>query len=266
MANTFLKRDPNSNEAKFALAFCAYCSIRSGFEVAPINEVLISLLDNIDTKSYESKKLDLARLAELKEGDNFRVVAMGDNSTLGLQKDWNVEFRDTYHYKWSQANRDHKVLLANNGIAGAGMLDAVMYLGRDAIYYKPDLAFLHFGINDVWLGPQILPAYEIMMDFAVQILKDNDIEPVIISPHPHIPENCPVNERPTDFAAEDLNMAHFVEASKRVATKNKVAYADAFSKFPADKAELEEYFANGFNHLNAKGHDLILAAVKEVIS
>ncbi|MDD9899235.1 MAG: SGNH/GDSL hydrolase family protein [Candidatus Melainabacteria bacterium] len=245
--------------SQFALAFGAYCAVRSGNDIEPINGLLRDLILPVDLNSWQSPKLDLKSI----DKDQIRVVALGDNVTLGLNSDWGINFQETYHYLWSQAS-GKQVSLANNAISGAGLLDLALYLGRDAIYFKPDIALINFGINDVWLGPDIVHAYEVLLELCVKLLERNGIKPVIITPIPHIASACPEEQRPNDIDVVDLDTRNFADACIRVAARTGTVLANAYNKFPQDETQRKEYLENGFNQPNLAGQQLIKAALDEV--
>lgn len=245
--------------AKFALAFGAYCAVRSGNDIEPINGLLRDLILPVDLRSWQSPKLDLKSIAK----DQIKVVALGDNVTLGLNSDWGINFQETYHYLWSQST-GYKISLANNAISGAGLLDLALYLGRDAIYFKPDVALINYGVNDVWLGPDIIYAYEVLLELCVKILQSHNIKPVIITPIPHIASACPREQRPSDVDMVDLDTRSFADACIRVAARTGAVLANAYTKFPQDENERKKYLENEFNQPNLAGHKLIKVALDEV--
>ncbi|MBT6842271.1 MAG: SGNH/GDSL hydrolase family protein [Candidatus Melainabacteria bacterium] len=257
-------KEPSANlieASRFALGFGAYCASRSGNEIEPINGLLKDLIDPVDMRNWQSPKLDITQLAKDKE--QIKIVALGDNVTLGLNSNWGINFQETYHYLWSQ-KIGHKVSLANNAISGAGVLDLVLYLGRDAIYFKPDVAILNFGINDAWLGSSILPAYEALLESSVKTLQAHSVQVVIITPLPHIVSACPLDQRPNDIADTEMDTEAFTLACKRVAMRTGAVLADAYSKFPVNETERKKYLENGFNQPNLAGQKLIQAALDEV--
>lgn len=247
--------------SKFALSFGAYCASRSGNEIEPINNLLKDLLSPVDMRGWQSPKLEISKLAETKE--LIKIVALGDNVTLGLNSQWGIAFQETYHYLWSHG-LGYKISLANNAISGAGVLDLALYLGRDVIYYKPDIAIINLGINDAWLGSQILPAYEVLLESCVTILQQQGINVVLVTPLPHIASACPVEQRPNDLTVEDVEIKPFAEACRRIAVRTGVVLADAFAKFPENESERKKYLENGFNQPNLAGQKLIKAALDEV--
>ncbi len=262
VANQLLKEATEDNDfraAKLALAFTSYAILRSGGEVDEINEILEKLNTPVKIPA-ELKTLEL----QAPEDGPFRAVAFGDNVTLGMQKDWEVDLRETYHFIWAKELGEH-ITLANCGVSGAGMMDALLYLGRDVVNYTPNLVFLNFGTNDTWLSKRVIPAYEALLDSVIDILRPH-CEVVIITPIPHIPENCPDHLRPNKIDNKDLQIDDWVLAAKRSAARNDIVLVDAFAEFPEAAAERKKYFANGFNQLNLAGQKLIVKAINKVIS
>lgn len=245
--------------AKIAMGFAVYCCLRVGMDVDPLNEVLSKLiLKDIDAPPHK-------KVATIKNNEEkpMRVVALGDNVTLGLEANWEVCFDNTYHYMWGQESGAF-VSIANCGTSGAGVMDAVMYLGRDVINYKPDLVFINFGVNDAWLGAKALDAYEALLESVVEIVRASS-QVVLISPVPHIPENCPAEQRPSNVNLDEVQIEEWVKVCSRVAAKTGVPYADAYSEFPKSAQDRKKYFGNGFNQLNREGQKLILKAINEVV-
>lgn len=262
ISNTILKQSSDHEDikaARFSLAFAAYCALRSGAEeINAINEVLLEMLEPVDDQPYE-KILSI----NATDYDQLRVVALGDNITLGLKQDWEVEFRETYHYLWAQEANEN-IVLANCGISGAGILDAALYLGRDVLSYKPSLALLNYGINDAWLGHEALAAYETLMGSVIELIKPH-AEVVIIGPVPHVPENCLESLRPSPVDLKEVQIEAWAQSAKRAAMRANVAYADVLAEFPAEKSSREDYFDNKFNQLNLEGHKLIKKALEKVV-
>jgi lysophospholipase L1-like esterase len=258
-----IKNDELYHAARFALAFSAYTAIRSGNDIEPINKVLETFNEEIELQNYNSPKLNLTEMALSKNGDALKVVALGDNVTLGLYPNWEIKFQDTYHYNWAKES-NLNISLANNAVSGSGVLDLALYLGRDLIHYKPDLAILNFGINDTWLGPQSLAAFEILYEECIYIIQEHKIKVILVSPIPHLPENCPEDLRPSDLDPDLLMIDPYVEATKRIAKKTGVVFADAFAKFPKNREAIKKLLANGFNQPNSDGQNLIKQAIQEV--
>ncbi len=245
--------------AKFTLGFTAYASLRSGIDVEEIN----SLLRQLESKPsiHRTPSIKLAELGSA--GKQVKIVILGDNISLGLTSSWELRFQDVYAFQWAKELK-YNISLANNSVSGAGVMDLALYLGRDAIYYKPQIALINYGINDVWLGPEILPAYEALLESSVSILLEHGILPVLISPSPHIPSACPSNQRPADYTDAELAIQPLVEAVLRVAQRLQVPFVNAFERFPQEDAKLKHYLENGFNQLNKAGHKLIKEALNEV--
>lgn len=269
ISNDLLKDENSDPEAiKFALSVCAYCTMRSHFNAAPIKDVLGNFKKAEDLEAWLSPKLDFSKILEIKSPEEeIKVVAMGDNVTLGLQTNWEVNFNETYHFLWTQGlskKIKRKINLANCGVSGAGVLDAALYLGRDAIYYKPDLILLSYGINDAWLGNDALLPYEMLLDSVVKILKKYALV-VLVGPVPHIPENCPLNQRPTEIDLAEVQIQSWANASKAVAKRNQIPYADSLAEFPVSIKEREAYFANTFNQPNLEGHKLIKKSLDKLL-
>jgi lysophospholipase L1-like esterase len=245
----------------FALSFGAYCASRSGNEIQPINELLKDLTAAPDMRGWTSPKLNLRELCRSK--DTVKIVALGDNVTLGLQNNWEIKFQETYHYQWLH-DLKLNTSLANNAISGAGVLDLALYLGRDAIYYKPDVVLINYGLNDAWLGKQILLAYENLLEVCIRILQGNKIQVVLISPSPQIPSACPMDQRPTDIQLDEAEVSTYAQACKRIAVRTGCVFADAYSKFPSSEHERKQYLANGFNMPNLAGQKLIKSALDDI--
>lgn len=257
-------KDPSEElifASNFALSFGAYCASRSGNEIEPINGLLTDLLDPVNMQAWESPKLEITRLAKHK--GQVKVVAVGDSVTLGLNQEWGIDFQNTYHYLWSQG-LGLNLSLANNAISGAGVLDLALYLGRDVLYYKPDVVIINFGINDAWLGASIVPAYEALLGSCIKIIQEQDIKVILVTPLPHIASACPKEQRPNDLKMEEVDIKPFADACKRIAARTGIVLADAFSKFPENETERKKYLENGFNQPNLAGQKLIKAALDEV--
>lgn len=258
------RKDPELLQAvRFALSLAIYTALRSGNDVEPINKVLNSFVEDINLDQVALKKLNLTEIALSKGLNPLKVVVLGDNVALGLYPNWELKFQDTFHYNWARES-NLNISLANNAVSGAGVLDLVLYLGRDLIHYKPDLVILNYGLNDTWLGRQSLLAFEVLYEECIKIILNHGIKVILVSPNPHLPENCPEESRPSDINNEDLTLDPFVEATKRVAARTGVIFANAFAKFPKEKVEIKKLLVNGFNQPNLQGQNLIKQALQEV--
>jgi lysophospholipase L1-like esterase len=259
LTNKLLKGDQSKRAAiKFSLSMCIYCAIRSGLDVAPMNQALIEFLDEDELNEAELKNY------KIKPSEYQRAVALGDNVTLGLQQNWEIKFDETFHHLWNKELKK-PLMMANCGVSGAGILDAVLYLERDVINYKPELVLINYGINDAWLGLASLFAYESLLEFVVKTLLDQGMKVVIVGAVPHLPENCPEALRPNvGVNIKEVEIESWLKISKQVAARLKVPYADTAAKFPRDKAERAKYFANGFNQPNISGHRLMKAALDDL--
>ena len=255
--------EPDLDAAKFALAFTAYCSLRSGNDVGPINDVLVDLLEPVNLSTWTPKKIDLKTLAEKKGDDPIKAVTLGDNISLGLQPDWEIKFQETYAFLWAKET-EHGISLANNGISGAGVMDLALYLGRDVMNFKPDLVTIMLGNNDVWLGEQVLPAYEALLEVNIKRLIQEGTEVALVCPIPHIPSECPEDQRPTSIDLKEAEIKPYVEACKRVAARLDCSLVDATDKFPEGENQRKAYFVNGFNQPNLDGQNLIKQAMLEM--
>lgn len=257
------KKDPDLVQAvRFSLAFAGYCAMRSGSGIDPINKVLESFDNPINLNNFKSPKLNLTEMALSKGDQALKVVALGDNVTLGLYPNGEIKFQDTYHYNWAKES-SLNISLANNAISGSGVLDLALYLGRDVIYYKPDVVLLNYGMNDAWLGTQAVIAFETLYEECIRILQKHNIKVVLISPIPHLPDECPVDLRPNNLDATELMVDPFALATKRIAARTGAVFVDAFAKFPKNKAQIKNLLVNGFNQPTLEGQNLIKIALQE---
>jgi len=243
--------------AAIALAVTAYCCLRLGEDIAPINHVLSQVVEKSDAANYTSPQLKI----RVDPAKPLRVVTWGDQVALGLQPAWELRYEETYAYLWAQ-EQAHKINLANCGISGASALDAILYLKRDVLNYKPDLTFVSFGLNDSWLGHSALLAYEVLMTAVVELLKPHT-QLVLVSPLAHIPSDYPENERPTTIDLKEAEIPAWANALRRVAMKTGVTLAEA--EFPADLEERRSYLAKGSNQANLSGNELIKRAIDKVL-
>jgi lysophospholipase L1-like esterase len=256
-------KESDLDAAKFALGFTAYTSLRSGNEIGAINEILEDLLEKVNLSSWIPKKLNLLDFSRKKNQEVIRMVAMGDNITLGLQPNWEIKFLETYPYLYAKES-DYGISLANNSISGAGVMDLSLYLGRDLINYKPDIVVLMLGNNDAWLGKEVIPAYEALLEINTKILMKHGIEVVLMSPIPHVATECPVYERPTEVDLSELDIKPYSEACMRVAARLDCVFVDTVSIFPEDETLRQSYFINKFNQPNLEGQHLIKSALMEM--
>ncbi len=256
------------HSARIALAMTAYCTLRIGENPAPINHVLAQLIDREDAKNFVSvtEELDLSKVnaATANSATNYiRAVVFGDQVALGLQANWELRFEETYAYQWAK-QLGAKINLANTSVSGASAMDALLYLKRDVVNYKPDIVFLAFGLNDSWLGHAALLPFEVLMTTVVELLKPIT-KIVLVGPIPHIPQACPPQERPTQVDLKEVEITAWTNALKRVAKHTGVPFADVEAQFPRDIEERKQYLSNAYNQVNIAGHELIKQAINKVL-
>ena len=263
MVNSLVREGvkPENLEAiKFAFGMTIYCAIRSQLDVTSLNQNLLPFLEE---REYDEANLKFNRVSL----ENVKkIVVMGDNVALGLQSSWELKPEETFHYLWHESlAQKSEITIINSSISGAGVLDGVLYLGRDLINHRPDMVFLNYGMNDAWLGTQALLAYEVLMEYLIKFLKLNNIKIVLIGPAPHIAKACPLNQRPNpELSLDEVKVDAFNKVSKQLALRHKLAFVDLVAKFPLVEEQRSRYFANGFNQPNLEGHQLIKAALETV--
>ncbi len=248
------------NSARIALAMTAYCTLRLGEDVTAINHVLSQLIAKVDASNFKSPVIEFKAQDPSKA---LKVVAYGDQVTLGLQPGWELRFEETYHYLWSHDSA-LKINLANCGTSGASALDALLYLKRDVLNYKPDITMISFGLNDAWLGHAALLPFEVIMTAVVELLKPHT-QVLLLSPIPQIVSACPIEEKPTNVDLKEVEIPAWTNALKRVAMHTGVALADVTAEFPQDLELRRAYLSNAYNQVNLAGHQLIKRAIDKVL-
>lgn len=252
----------NIEAIKFAFGMTIYCAIRSQLDVSSLNQNLSPFLEapELDEADLKFNKISL---------DNVKkIVALGDNVTLGLQNNWELKEEETFHHLWHESLKEKdSIKIINSGISGAGILDAILYVGRDVINHRPDLVLINYGINDAWLGTKVNLAYEALLEYLIKFLKLNSIKIILIGPVPHIPKACPLNQRPNpDLNLEEVKVDQLNKICKQIALRQKIPFVDLVSRFPLIEEQRALFFANGFNQPNLEGHLLIKSALEAVIN
>jgi len=262
--NTEFAKEINYDDyaaARLALALCIYCVLRAGGDASPVNHVLEQVTEKVSIQDFKSPVLYFDRSTKA-EDEPIRMVAVGDQVTLGLHPNWELRFEETYHFLWSHEHADKFITLANCGISGASALDGMLYIKRDILNYQPDITLINFGVNDAWLGSQALLAYEVLLESIINLIKPHT-KPVLISPIPHIPSACPEAERPSAVDLAEVEIGSWVDACKRAAKKTGVALAEP--AFPEDPEQRSQYLSNGFNQVNIEGSRLIKDSLDRVL-
>lgn len=270
IANKFLKEysdelsqnkvEASSKEAaEFALAFTIYCAKRSGNSITEMNKVLQDLV--ADKAKFASKKFNLTKLSQNKNGESIKFVCFGDNISLGLMPDWSINFSETYHYLWSK-ELNTKITLANNSISGAGVLDLCLYAQRDILNYKADVVLLMLGNVDAWLEEETALAFQVLYSAMLKLIKASGVEPIVISPIPQIMNKTPDTDIPPGLSKDDYKIESFVKAAQAAALENEVCFVDAYCNFPQN----ENYYANQYSLPNLEGQlEIKKALLKETI-
>jgi len=99
---------------------------------------------DINSKGFRGKEFS----AEKSSGA-YRIIALGDSSTLGV----GVPNSETYcaileGLLNQQKNSSRKYEVINGGVAGYSSLQGLRYLKGEITNYRPDLITIYFGLND----------------------------------------------------------------------------------------------------------------------
>lgn len=99
---------------------------------------------NINSKGFRGKEFSTKKSSGV-----YRIIALGDSSTLGV----GVPNSETYcavleNLLNQPKNSSTRYEVINGGVAGYSSLQGLRYLKREITHYRPDLITIYFGLND----------------------------------------------------------------------------------------------------------------------
>lgn len=172
-------------------------------------------------------------------------VFTGDSITHGAvhTKGWRC-FAEIFAEKVRSEMGRRRDLVVNTGISGDTTAGLMPDLEWRLTRFKPDVAFVMFGMNDCVKGPD-LATYETNLRTIVAAVRREGGIPVLMRVNPAVPGS------PREKVVAKL--AAYMEAVERVAKAEKVLVIDHFGDWRKKPGEIRRMM-NDDIHPNALGH------------
>ena len=151
-----------------------------------------------------------------------------------------------------------QITAVNGATGGDSTVQGLQRLEAKVLAEKPDLVLLGFGMNDHNVGGVPVPQFEAnLKEMIRRIRQDTPAEVVLFSAFPPNPK----------WKFGSHRMAAYAEATRRVATETRCAFADVFGNWEALAARKkpEDLLGNNINHPNDFGHWMYFRALEAVL-
>ncbi len=199
------------------------------------------------------------------------IVAFGDSVTQGgMQKD-TLDPKAVYHRliqdKLEMFYPAATFSTINSGVGGDWADRAQHRLERDVIGYQPDLVLLAFGLNDSCSGVEGMPAFEAAIRRMILEIREKTKSDIILITPPFMASalNARIPPEFLKFAESIIStqstgmLSQYCEVMRSIATELAVTLADVqaeWIRLDADGVPVNEWFVNGLNHPNCRGHQI----------
>jgi len=206
----------------------------------------------------------------------IKILTFGDSITQGERLGVNAVQTYTYYLgnllKWNGLD----VEMIREGVSGEDTDGALRRMKRDVLERKPDYVIIMYGTNDAYIDVQDdetdttsripLERYEKNLHTMVQILRQNNIKPVLMTP---IPMGNSWIQEIGIYKRNHINfkLKEYVEAVRRVSKEEKVPLVDHFRKWIRWKEwgkDINTLMTDGV-HPNPDGHRFIAKSIFKVL-
>lgn len=216
---------------------------------------------------------DLEPIVEgFRTGRPIELVAFGDSITAGSQIGRTPDPSIVYHKQWHEMLASRypalNLRIENRGVPGDRIHDAHERVDVDVINASPDIVIVAFGINDTWLGPDMIDQFESEYIRLIDRIRASLTSTVIVL--------MTTNMYAFEVAPDALDLAWFARDTARyqndgwtdlymnrvrqIAQSKGLPLADGYKEWEdARKAgiDTDTLLANKANHPNKAGHRLL---------
>lgn len=231
----------------------------------------------------------LAKQADLRNAPAVTIAFLGDSVTQGcfdlyLKKDNSIE---TFFNQNDAFHRDLGRLLSllyptvpfnmiNAGISGDNAPSGVKRLTRDVLCRNADLVVVCYGLNDACSGMDGLPAYREALKNIFDVLKQEEIETIFMTPNMMCTSvSCHLKEPAMQELAQRISdlqnngtMDRYMETAREVCGACDLPICDCYSKWKClqeNGVDTTELPANYVNHPVKELHWLFASALVETM-
>jgi acyl-CoA thioesterase-1 len=198
--------------------------------------------------------------AKLSAGGPFKLIAFGDSISTGCEASTeDLNFQHRYARALKKRFPKAEITVENGATGGDTTANGLERLDEKVLTRKPDLVLVAFGMNDhnVPAFGVALDKFEANLSQIVNTIRDRTgAEVILLSTFPPNP----------DWAFGSHQMEKYAKATRRVAEKDKCAYADVYSVWAValNRKDAPSLLGNNINHPNDFGHWLYLQALDAV--
>jgi lysophospholipase L1-like esterase len=194
----------------------------------------------------EQRRFAEKTVADLKEGCNITIVALGDSITAGfaVRRGFPSFWGEMLQQKYPEARLE----LINSGVSGDTTLDGLARLDWAVLSYEPDLVTINFGINDSVLGLGLDEFEMNLVEIVRRIRAGPDSEILLLS-------SQPLETPPYDKIVRD-----YYQTIERVAKEMDVGFVNVYEAWMERvRAEtpLGSMIIPGLDHPNEAGYRII---------
>lgn len=193
-------------------------------------------------------------ISKLKNGDELTLCALGDSLTQG----WMVSrgYLDFLKEFIQQSYPSSKLKIINRGIPGDTADGGLDRLREDVTDYDPDLVFIQFGLNDLYMGYPVIRFKNCINAIVQTLLDDSDAEIILLTSIKIL------DARENKAAAEFYGAIEGVAEEKGVALCGVHEYWDEKIRSGAEHGSLVQY--DGV-HPTVEGYRLMAEAIMKTI-
>ncbi len=228
----------------------------------------------------------MLKIAEkIQNSKNPAVLAFfGDSITEGCfefengYKDTAKRPEQAFHAllkKRIERDTGRKIVTVNAGVAGNFSDQGLERIQKDVLDKKPDFCCVMFGVNDATNNKKGFEKYEKNMQTILQILLENEIETVLMTPNMIASRGTPgfhgfwwIVHKYYEGLQKKGVMDQYVEISRKVAREMNVPIADVYAqwkKMNKDGTDTTAMLINGLNHPAPEHHQLFADALYDLI-
>ena len=194
----------------------------------------------------EQRRFAEKTVADLKEGCNVTIVALGDSITAGfaVRRGFPSFWREMLQQKYPEARLE----LINSGVSGDTTLDGLARLDWAVLSYEPDLVTINFGINDSVLGLGLDEFEMNLVEIVRRIRAGPDSEILLLS-------SQPLETPPYDKIVRD-----YYQTIERVAEEMDVGFVNVYEAWMERVragTPLGSLVIPGLDHPNEAGYRII---------
>ena len=231
-----------------------------------ITILIVAIFLSISSIGQTSKKADTSTyLTGIKKeltavwpkNRTINLVFHGHSVVAGYQDKHEVHTFESYPYLLlKQLKKKYPYAVINvivTAIGGENSLQGQKRFEKDVLIHKPDVLFIDYALNDVYIGlEKAKEAWEKMIEEALK----NNIKVILLTPSP---------DQRIDILTPGNKLELHAEQIRRLAGKYHIGLADPFRQFQQIEKEVGSIkgYMSHVNHPNEKGNEVIADELME---